>query len=77
MVVKLKVRLLKYTEFIPWLEREIGPLKHSKPIVEWTGSGWKAYHEGVSEDGPQPAPMMITVDIEDEKKALWFALIWS
>ena len=67
----------RYAEVLEWLQDNIGPLLHSKPIIDWQGKGW--YMKSASElsrkrDGYRAC---WAVEFINEKDAIWFSLLWG
>jgi hypothetical protein len=76
MAVTVKV-YKPYAEVLQWLQDNVGPMLHYKPIIFWHGEGWhlKTSYE-VAPRG-QLGKHFCVVDFDDEKKAIWFKLIWG
>lgn len=69
-----------FKDIFEWLEYNVGPLLHSRPIVEWHGRGWHMKHAGLDYTvSPIHAPntkykRRFKIEIEDANLALLCAL---
>jgi hypothetical protein len=66
-----------WAEIVQWLQYNVGTLLWKQPIISWHGDGWhmkstpKVNQRGLS------AKPCFTVEFDNEKMAMLFALKWS
>ena len=75
MTATVKVYGKQWAPMLHWLQENIGPLLHSKPIIFWHGKGWHM-KLGREIGAMSIRHSVITVDFDNPKHATWFGLIW-
>jgi hypothetical protein len=75
MTATVKVYDKQWAPMLHWLQENIGPLLHSKPIIFWHGKGWHM-KLGREIGAMSIRHSVITVDFDNPKHATWFGLIW-
>jgi len=75
MVATVKVYEKQWAPMLYWLQENIGPLLHSKPIIFWHGKGWHM-KLGREIGAMSIRHSVITVDFDTPEHATWFGLIW-
>lgn len=67
-----------YARILKWLIDNIGPVLHSQPLIFWHGEGWHMGRISArAVDINRPTDYYYTVRIDDDEKAVWFALLWG
>ena len=75
MTATVKVCDKQWAPILHWLQENIGPLLHSKPIIFWHGKGWHM-KLGREIGAMSIRHSVITVDFDTPEHATWFGLIW-
>ena len=75
MTATVKVYEKQWAPMLYWLQENIGPLLHSKPIIFWHGKGWHM-KLGREIGAMSIRHSVITVDFDNPEHATWFGLIW-
>lgn len=75
MTATVKVYEKQWAPMLYWLQENIGPLLHSKPIIFWHGKGWHM-KLGREIGAMSIRHSVITVDFDTPEHATWFGLIW-
>jgi hypothetical protein len=76
MTATVKVYGKQWAPILYWLQENIGPLLHSKPIIFWHGKGWHM-KLGREIGAMSIRHSVITVDFDNPKHATWFGLVWQ
>ena len=76
MTATVKVYDKQWAPILYWLQENIGPLLHSKPIIFWHGKGWHM-KLGREIGAMSIRHSVITVDFDTPEHATWFGLVWQ
>lgn len=76
MTATVKVYGKQWAPILHWLQENIGPLLHSKPIIFWHGKGWHM-KLGREIGAMSIRHSVITVDFDTPEHATWFGLVWQ
>ena len=64
----------RWAVVLHWLQTDIGPMLHSKPIIFWHGLGWHmSFHHEVAPRG-EIGKHFCSIDFDKEEDAIWFLL---
>ena len=74
----ISVRVYKpYAEVLQWLQDNVGPMLHYKPVIFWHGQGWHLKTSYDVAPRGQIGRHFCIVEFEDEQTAAWFSLRWQ
>jgi hypothetical protein len=65
-----------YEDILHCLEANVGKLLHSAPMLFWHGKGWHMSSVRTPRRG-KIFKRCYTIEFTDEKKAIWFRLLWE
>ena len=66
-----------YAPALKWLRDNVGMEVHSMPIIFWRGDGWHMISSRELRVENVGLRAGWEVEFDDEKDAIWFALIWQ